>query len=69
MLLLATQHLLSGKSALNTLIVSVSMVMEETVKMFNILLSNLIWAYTLCGAYISEMIKIWTKILNKEHIR
>ena len=69
MLLLATQHLLSGKSALNTLIVSVSMVTEETVKMFNILLSNLIWAYTLCGAYISEMIKIWTKILNKEHIR
>lgn len=49
MLLLATQHLLSGKSALNTLIVSVSMVTEETVKMFNILLSNLIWAYTLCG--------------------
>ena len=58
MLLLVTQHLLSGKSALNTLIVSVSMVTEETVKMFNILLSNLIWAYTLCGAYISEMIKI-----------
>lgn len=58
MLLLATQHLLSGKSALNTLIVSVSMVTEETVKMFSILLSNLIWAYTLCGAYISEMIKI-----------
>lgn len=67
MLLLATQHLLSGKSTWNTLIVSVSVVIEETVKMFNILLSNLIWAYTLCGAYISEMIKIWTKILNEEH--
>lgn len=65
MLLLATQHLLSGKSTWNTLIVSVSVVIEETVKMFNILLSNLIWAYTLCGAYISEMIKIWTKILNE----